>query len=340
MLGWTQDPIPQYIVNRKLHRNRTTQIALKELICTEMQQLFDKGEHWEMSIDVLKELIPVYEKILYDYDKLAECHYKMGELYKKINTSIRTESHYFLVGFYGKGFPDYLVNRKFVFRGEALEMHSQFKEKLMNNFFGAESVDHMDDNVGEYMNSNGKYLQVTYGLKNVFLIVKGTIKNVNCRFFPWFFKNLSFQIIPITPVQSDASLSNPAIKSLIQWYWRHHGVYEFEYFKPERRDNTKWTKIESNDATRLWIKKTLIVAEYKLPGALNFSPVQSEEKLEPLDPVQVAIQKIEEMNENMTETAELVYTGHKQYIVSLGGWIRGVLQADVGGGIKNYDVSY
>ena len=141
-------------------------------------------------------------------------------------------------------------------------------------------------------------------------------------------------------MKSPKSSHNPAETALIKWYFKHHDLSEFEQIRSERRDKTKWTKLDLNDSTRLWIKKKIIKIAHRLPGILNFSPVEFEMEPEALNPVEVAIQKMEEVNENLRETAEMVVNGFNQYVVSLGGWIRGVLQADVGGGIKNYDVSF
>ena len=160
LLDWSRNSVPSYISKRKYDRGCTTQAGLQESLLVEMATLFDKGEHWEKAIQVLKELIPVYEHTLINYGKLADLHRRIGTLYDKINTEIRTESYYFFVGFYGKGFPDYLSNKKFVFRGEKLEMLGQFKERMLNKYYGSQSVDSMD-NCDSLMNSEGKFLQVS-----------------------------------------------------------------------------------------------------------------------------------------------------------------------------------
>lgn len=77
-----------------------------------MIELFDRGAHWELAVEVLKELIEVYEKILYDYNELAMQLTRLAELCTKISTSIRMENNYFLVAFYGKDAPSYLSNKK------------------------------------------------------------------------------------------------------------------------------------------------------------------------------------------------------------------------------------
>lgn len=78
-----------------------------------MIELFDKGEHWEQAVEVLKELINVYETVLYDYNQLAIQISRLADLYTKISTTIRMENNYFLVAFYGRNAPSYLSNKKF-----------------------------------------------------------------------------------------------------------------------------------------------------------------------------------------------------------------------------------
>ena len=105
-------------------------------------------------------MIPVYEGILFNYGKLADLHRQIGTLYDKISKDMRVESYYFLVAFYGKGFPEYLANKKFVFRGKKLEMLAQFKEDILGKYYGAqfiESVDNRDD----LATADGKFIQVS-----------------------------------------------------------------------------------------------------------------------------------------------------------------------------------
>ena len=141
-------------------------------------------------------------------------------------------------------------------------------------------------------------------------------------------------------MKSSRSVQNPHANALVRWYSKYHDVFEFEHLRSERLDDTKWTKKDLNDATRLWIRRKIITISHSLPGILNFAAVENTYEPEPDNPVEVAIQKIDEVNENLRETAELVAAGFNSCVTQLGGWLRGVLQADVGGGIKNYEVNF
>lgn len=82
----------------------------------------------------------------------------------------------------------------------------------------------------------------------------------------------------------------------------------------------------------------MIVLLRPLPDLLSFGPVVSECGLEASNPVEVAIDKMREANDKLAETAALVAEGFAQQLVNLAGMIRGMVQADVGGGIRNYQV--
>lgn len=106
------------------------------------------------------------------------------------------------------------------------------------------------------------------------------------------------------------------------------------------KTDTKWTKLEANDATKLWLIKKIFETSHQLPDILNFTPVSSEYGTEPFNPVQVAIHEMQKTNNALLETAQIVAAGSTELLISLGGKIRGILQADVGGGIRNYEVGF
>lgn len=76
-----------------------------------------------------------------------------------------------------------------------------------------------------------------------------------------------------------------------------------------------------------------------LPDILSFVEVVKEQELEPLNPVEVAISEMQKTNAGILEDSQLVATGLDGLHMSLGGKIRGVVQADVGGGVRNYEVN-
>lgn len=66
---------------------------------------------WEIAVSVCKELIRQYEDEVFDYINLSELYKKMSDLYDAIMKQLRPQPEYFRVGYYGKGFPEFLQNK-------------------------------------------------------------------------------------------------------------------------------------------------------------------------------------------------------------------------------------
>ncbi|KAI1724791.1 dock homology region 2 domain-containing protein [Ditylenchus destructor] len=311
LLNWNEELVEPYLMASKSRKKQlgdaTTHLQLKESIYVEIADLLEKGEHWEQAIEVLKELVPVYESILFDSQQLADLMRRLADLYTKTISTIRMEYNYFLVAFYGKDAPEYLSKRKFIFRGEKLEQWGNFKQRIMSNYFGFKFVESMEDCEDELQDEKGKYIQ----------------------------------IVPVTAQPSPKYIElNKSPHRLSRWYYKHHQVLRFEQHRREIRPDTKWTALDSNDATKLWLKRKIISIEKPLPDILKFAQVVNEHELEISNPVEVAMLQMQDVNEALSEEAQLVNAGFDQNIVNLGGRIRGVVQANVGGGVKNYQTFF
>lgn len=88
---------------------------------------------------------------------------KISDLYYMItsNEHKRMESYYFLVAFYGAGFPSYLRSRKFISRGKKLEMWQNFKERILNSYYDAKFIESVDD-CPELKDAKGRFIQVEH----------------------------------------------------------------------------------------------------------------------------------------------------------------------------------
>lgn len=93
---------------------------------------------WEYAIDRCKELAQQYEQETFDYDRLSELHRRLAEFYDSIMKHARPEPEYFRVGYYGKGFPQFLQNKVFVYRGKEYERLADFNARIINEFPKAE----------------------------------------------------------------------------------------------------------------------------------------------------------------------------------------------------------
>ncbi|KAL7071740.1 hypothetical protein ACQ4LE_009466, partial [Meloidogyne hapla] len=305
LLNWTNERPSKYLYGaRKQNVIFNTQMALKEYICIEMAKLFEKGQHWELAIETNRELINVYETILFDYGKLSELLKKNAFLYEKIIKELRLECNYFLVAFYGKECPSYLANKKFIFRGQPLESWATFKQRFLAAFSDFKFIESMEISSEELQQSKDKLVQ----------------------------------IITVTPIPSpfySELLLSPS--RLTSWYYKYHKVQRFELIRREFKTNTKWTTLEDNETMRLWLHKKIFTIQRPLPDLLNFAQIINEQELIPSHPIEVAIERVKEANDKLADLSSKVAEGFvSEFHMNLGGMIRGIVQADVGGGIKNY----
>ncbi|KIH65514.1 hypothetical protein ANCDUO_04164, partial [Ancylostoma duodenale] len=113
-LSWDEIELDESLISRRLNRQCAVERQLKDSLLCEAADLFAEGEMWEDAIRILKELLPI----------------RIAELYRKIDRENRAFFYYYLVAFYGKGFPSYLNGISFVFRSDKLERHADFMQRM------------------------------------------------------------------------------------------------------------------------------------------------------------------------------------------------------------------
>lgn len=128
-LQWSERPL-KFIW--KKHTYCKTHRALKEQLCKDAAENFERGQMWEKALKIMKELAAQYEDETYEYPKLAELHQQMAVYYKNIMTELRPEPEYFRVAFYGRGFPAFLQNKVFVYRGKGFERLPEFQSRILD----------------------------------------------------------------------------------------------------------------------------------------------------------------------------------------------------------------
>ena len=93
---------------------------------------------WECALAVCKELETLYEEEVFDYMQLSSLLKRMSQLYDNIIKQIRPEPEYFRVAYYGRGFPAFLQNKEFVYRGKEYERLTDFSSRTLNQLPNAE----------------------------------------------------------------------------------------------------------------------------------------------------------------------------------------------------------
>lgn len=109
---------------------------------------------WEYAIDKCKELIEQYELETFDYERLSNLHRTLADFYDSIMKQARPKPEYFRVGYYGQGFPLFLRNKVFVYRGKEYERLDDFNARILNEYPKAELLNKLDPPGDDIKNSD------------------------------------------------------------------------------------------------------------------------------------------------------------------------------------------
>uniref|UniRef100_A0A8C0IUV5 Dedicator of cytokinesis 1 n=1 Tax=Chelonoidis abingdonii TaxID=106734 RepID=A0A8C0IUV5_CHEAB len=240
----------------------TTQGQLKDQLYQEIIHYFDKGKMWEEAIALGKELAEQYENEMFDYEQLSELLKKQAQFYENIVKVIRPKPDYFAVGYYGQGFPTFLRNKVFIYRGKEYERREDFEARLLTQFPNAEKMKTTSPPGDDIKNSPGQYIQCF------------TVKP-KLDLPPKFHKPVSEQIVS---------------------FYRVNEVQRFEYSRPVR----KGEKNPDNEFANMWIERTIYVTAYKLPGILRWFEVKSVE-ISPLENAIETMQLTNDKINNMVQ---------------------------------------
>uniref|UniRef100_A0A8B9TUV1 Dedicator of cytokinesis 1 n=1 Tax=Anas platyrhynchos TaxID=8839 RepID=A0A8B9TUV1_ANAPL len=133
LLKWSEEACAAHLTQRDGYQ-AATQGQLKEQLYQEIIHYFDKGKMWEEAIALGKELAEQYENEMFDYEQLSELLRKQAQFYENIVKVIRPKPDYFAVGYYGQGFPTFIRNKVFIYRGKEYERREDFEARLLTQF--------------------------------------------------------------------------------------------------------------------------------------------------------------------------------------------------------------
>lgn len=119
----------------------------------------EKGKNYEEAIQLIKEMEAFFEKH-FEYHKLSNLIKKKAIFYDNILTQFRFEPEYFRVGFFGYGFPLFLRNRIFVYKGNDFEKISDFIQRISNEYPKAEILTNSNPPDDTLLKSNQQYIQI------------------------------------------------------------------------------------------------------------------------------------------------------------------------------------
>ena len=301
LLKWTDEPLPALLRNEK-YPDCDTHRELKELLYNEIINHFDKGKLWETGISYCKEIIFQYESEIFDYIHLSALLQRMAVFYDNIIKQARPEPEYFRVAYYGRGFPAFLQNKTFIYRGKEYERLSEFSGRLMNQFPSAQLMNKLDPPGDEVTDSNQQFLQIN-------------------------------KVDPI--MQEMDKFRNKNVHEQILRYYKVNEIKKYTYSRPLR----KGERDSDNEFANMWIERTSLQTSYALPGILRRFPVIQTNTIE-LSPLENAIETMENSNIKVRNLVLQYRSDSALPINPLSLALNGIVDAAVMGGIVNYEKAF
>ncbi|XP_042238025.1 dedicator of cytokinesis protein 1-like isoform X2 [Homarus americanus] len=302
LLRWSSDPLS--VALRSPHYlNIDRHDELKEKLYEEIISYFDKGKMWEDAVKLCKELVKHYEEVIVNYVKLSDLLNRMAGFYRNIMNpqNLRPESEYFRVAYYGRGFPAFLQNKVFVYRGNGFERLADFTSRILDQFPNAELMKKLTPPSDEVKESPQQFLQIS---------------KVDCA------------------VQGQKLLST-AVAEQIRSYYRANHVKVFTYSRPFHRGQ----KDPTNEFATLCIEKTTLTTSYSLPGILRCFPVIKTRSIE-LSPLENAVETMSTANTEVYDLVKKYSRDSTLLLHPLTRKVSGMVDAAVMGGIVNYEKAF
>lgn len=85
---------------------------------------------------------------------------KQADFYTKILTETRHPPGYYRVSYYGNGFPSFLSNKTFVYRGKEYEMLADFSMRIKEQFPNAKELTTLNPAGQEILESAGQCILI------------------------------------------------------------------------------------------------------------------------------------------------------------------------------------
>lgn len=289
---------------------RQSVFARRETLYMLILDYLGKGQAWEISVDICRELAQQYEYRAVDYLRLAEVMTYQASLFRKIATTERAHPTYFCVAYKGQGWPASLQQKVFVYRGENWEKLAVFRERLQQKHPGAMVVQ------PGAAREEGQYLEVT--------------------------------ALQPEPDRSRDVFTNPDVPPNVRSYYEHNATSLFSFSRPLRQltdgnnsHSSSSTNSTSNsnveDVAHRWVEKTYLRCEDAFPTVLRRSEVAEVHVVE-ISPLENAINDIEAKTAELT-TLEKKYSRAKSRGTNtnrLAMALNGAVDAPVNGGIPLY----
>ncbi|XP_037810861.1 dedicator of cytokinesis protein 3 [Lucilia sericata] len=275
----------------------------KEKLYHQILKYFDKGKCWEKGIPLCKELALLYETRRFDYNKLSEILILEAKFFQNILTQLRPEPEYFRVGFYGLGFPLFVRNKQFVYRGLEYERIGAFTQRLQTEFPTAQILTNNSPPANSILTASEQYIQISY----------------------------------VRPV-ADAQALKSAMVTVPEKIARFYEVNDVSRFISDR-PIYKGTVDKDNEFKSLWIERTTLDIASPLPGILRWFEVKHK-SVQELTPVEFACETMNNVGKELWDLIVQYRNDPKRNINPFSMRLQGIIDANVMGGISKYQEAF
>uniref|UniRef100_A0A672HB42 Dedicator of cytokinesis 5 n=1 Tax=Salarias fasciatus TaxID=181472 RepID=A0A672HB42_SALFA len=301
LLKWSDKQCASHLIPRD-GEHVWTQQELKERLFQEIICYLDKGKMWEKAIELGKQLAKMHESHMFDFMELSQLLKKQAKFYENIMHAMRPQPEYFAVGYYGLGFPSFLRNKMFIYRGKEYEWLEDFSLKLLSQFPNAVRMTSTAPPGDNISNSSGQYIQC-------------------------------FTVKPVLTVPHQ--FKDKGVPEQILNYYRTNEVDQFQYSRPFR----KGEKDPDNEFATMWIERTTYITAYRFPGILKWFEVKSV-SVEEISPLENAIETMEMANEKLSNLVQQQACDRSLSINPLSMMLSGIVDPAVMGGFSNYEKAF
>ncbi|KFO74130.1 Dedicator of cytokinesis protein 2, partial [Cuculus canorus] len=279
-----------------------TQRQLKESLYNQIIDYFDRGKMWEEAILICKELAEQYESEVFDYEMLSDILQREASFYEKILKVLRPSPDYFAVGYYGQGFPTFLRNKVFIYRGKEYERREDFEMRLLSPFPNAEKLKSTSPPGQDITGSPGQYIQC-------------------------------FTVQPAE--EANVRFKDRSVPEQITNFYKANHIQKFSYSRPFQ----KGPKDPDNEFATMWIERTTFVTAYPLPGILRWFVVTSTTTTT-ISPLENAIETMMRTNEKIRSEINRHQNDPSLAVNPLSMLLNGIVDPAVMGGFAKYETAF
>uniref|UniRef100_A0A8C2KNU5 Dedicator of cytokinesis 1 n=1 Tax=Cyprinus carpio TaxID=7962 RepID=A0A8C2KNU5_CYPCA len=298
LLKWSEEACAAHLTQRDGYQ-ATTQCQLKDQLYQEIIKYFDKGKVTTINnITFTTPTAGTYPHVT--TERLLRR--KQAQFYENIVKVIRPKPDYFAVGYYGLGFPSFLRNKMFIYRGKEYERREDFEARLLTQFPNAEKMKTTTPPSEDIRSSSGQYIQC-------------------------------FTVKPI--LELPPKFQNKPVSEQIVSFYTVNEVQKYQYSRPVR----KGEKDPDNEFANMWIERTTFVTAYKLPGILRWFEVLSV-SAEEISPLENAMETMQLTNEKINNMVQRHLNDPSLPINPLSMLLNGIVDPAVMGGFTNYEKAF